>query len=297
MGEFSRTQRDQQEASAPAPLRAGPVSNGEFVPAAETAQDRAVNKLIRSTIDDSARRLGMDRRRFLQSAGAVAASLAAFELAGCSGPSASSKSPKSGRGGTFSAPSSTDTAACQQALSRADGFILDVHTHHVIPSGPWVQGSPETVDLVLSMIPSGCTDSPQLDCVDRATYLHDLFLASDTTVAVLTDVPNSGPSNAPIPFPEALTTKQVTEGLVHGGASRLLVENIIAPNVGAVVPPSTRCRAPWNLAPRLHSRCIRPGALQVRDSPWKTRRSASQRSNMPTTSESRSSSLIRGYRS
>ena len=65
------------------PLRAGPVSNGEFVPAAETARDRAINELIRSSIDDAARRLGMDRRRFLQSAGAVAASLAAFELAGC----------------------------------------------------------------------------------------------------------------------------------------------------------------------------------------------------------------------
>ncbi|MGD0394056.1 MAG: amidohydrolase family protein, partial [Acidimicrobiales bacterium] len=75
---------------------------------------------------------------------------------------------------------------------------------------------------------------PQLDCVDRAAYLHDLFLASETTVAVLTDLPNSGPSNAPIPFTEALSTQQITDGLVHGGASRVLVENIVAPNVGAL---------------------------------------------------------------
>jgi len=82
------------------------------------------------------------------------------------------------------------------------------------------------------MLPPDCTDSPQLDCVDRATYLHDLFLASDTTVAMLTDVPNSGPSNAPIPFPAALSTQQITAGLTRGGANRVLVENIIAPNVG-----------------------------------------------------------------
>ena len=88
--------------------------------------------------------------------------------------------------------------------------------------------------LVLSMLPAGCTDTDQLDCVDRANYLHDLFLASDTTVAMLTDVPNSGPSNAPIPFPDALSTQQITAGLTGGGASRLLVENIIAPNVGPV---------------------------------------------------------------
>ena len=58
------------------------------------------------------------------------------------------------------------------------------------------------------MLPAGCTDTDQLDCVDRASYLHDLFLASDTTVAVLTDVPNSGPSNAPIPFSDALGTNR-----------------------------------------------------------------------------------------
>ena len=86
------------------------------------------------------------------------------------------------------------------ALTGNAEFIFDVHTHHVIPSGPWVKNAPDTLSLVLSMLPPGCTDTPELDCVDRATYLHDLFLASDTTVAMLTDVPNSGPSNAPDPF-------------------------------------------------------------------------------------------------
>lgn len=217
----------------PVPLRAGPVSNGEFIPAAETAHDRAINKLIRSSIDDSAARVGMDRRRFLQSAGAVAASLTAFELAGCSPSATHRASPRTpGHGGTFAAPSPQDTEACQQALAGNGEFIFDVHTHHVIPTGPWVQNAPETVDLVLGMLPPGCTDSSQLDCVDRASYLHDMFLASDTTVALLTDVPNSGPATAPIPFSSALNTQKITDGLVHGGASRMFVENIIAPNVG-----------------------------------------------------------------
>ena len=211
------------------------MSNGEFVPAGETAHDRAVNQLIRSSIEESAARLGVDRRRFLQGAGAVAASLAAFELAGCATGSTSNGAPsprKGGHGGTFAAPSPPDTEACQQALAGNGEFVFDVHTHHVIPSGPWVQNSPETVGLVLGMLPPGCTDTPRLDCVDRATYLHDLFLASDTTMTMLTDVPNSGPSNAPIPFAEALSTQQITGGLVHGGARRLLVENVISPNVG-----------------------------------------------------------------
>jgi hypothetical protein len=212
-------------------LGAGPVSNGEFVPAAPTARDRAVNALIRRSIDDASRRIGVDRRRFLQGAGAVAASLAAFELAGCSSPAARQSGAR--RGGHFTVPPPEDTAACEHALAGSE-FIFDVHTHHVVPNGPWVQNSPETASLVLSMLPPGCTDTPQLDCVDRANYLHDLFLASDTTVAVLTDVPNSGPSSAPIPFSDALSTQEITAGLSSGGASRVLVENIIAPNVGPV---------------------------------------------------------------
>jgi hypothetical protein len=208
------------------------VSNGEFVPAAATSTDHAVNRLIRSSIDTGAKRLGVDRRRFLQGAGAVAASLAAFELAGCSSPHQLSAQHR--HGGTFKVPPPEDTAACAQALNGTGEFIFDVHTHHVVPAGPWVQNAPETTGLVLSMLPADCADTNRLDCVDRANYLHDLFLASDTTVAVLTDVPNSGPANAPVPFPAAMDTQHIANELTAGGVNRVLVENIIAPNVGPV---------------------------------------------------------------
>ena len=90
------------------------------------------------------------------------------------------------------------------------------------------------------MLPPGCTDSDQLDCVDRANYLQDLFLASDTTMAILTDVPNSGPANAPIPFSDTLATQQITNELTAGGYNRVLVENIIAPMWAPLRPRSTR---------------------------------------------------------
>ena len=154
-------------------------------------------------------------------------------------------------GGTFHTPPPVDVDACHETLATTGGFILDAHTHHVVPAGPWAQNAPETVNLVLGMLPAGCSDRPQLDCVDRATYLHDLFLASDTTVAVLTDVPNSGPANAPIPFPDAVSTQEITAGLTHGGASRVLVENVLAPNVGplgATLDEMTTAAASGHLA-------------------------------------------------
>ncbi len=92
VGRFSRSLRNRDVPSLPLP--AGPVSNGEFIPAAPDAAARATNELIRSTVDAAARHVGMDRRRFLQSAGAVAASLAAFELAACAGPAPSGRASK-----------------------------------------------------------------------------------------------------------------------------------------------------------------------------------------------------------
>ncbi|HUI02117.1 MAG TPA: amidohydrolase family protein [Acidimicrobiales bacterium] len=233
-GRFARRRRHAEGARLHLPLPAGPVSNGEFVPSPRSPGDRDIDALVRERVDVAAGRLHVDRRRFLQGAGAVAVSLAAFELAACGGPSASrgARSATSGPGGTFRVPPPEDTAACRQALSGSGDFIFDVHTHHVVPDGPWVRNAPETVGLVLGMLPSGCTDDPRLDCVDRAAYLHDLFLASDTTVAMLSDVPNSGAADAPVPFPDALRTEHITATLAGGGASRLLTQNIVAPNVG-----------------------------------------------------------------
>ncbi|HLN04866.1 MAG TPA: amidohydrolase family protein [Acidimicrobiales bacterium] len=194
-----------------------------------------MEQTIRRAVDDASSRVGLDRRSFLQSAAAVAASLAVFELAGCSQRSSSPSSTtvtSAGGGGTFTVPPPTDKEACAVALGGDGEFIFDVHTHYATPRGAWVHNAPETVGLILGMLPPDCVDNDKLDCVDRTAYLHDVFLASDTTMAMLTDVPNSGPSNAPVPFPQAIGTQELTAGLARGGASRLLVQNVIAPNVG-----------------------------------------------------------------
>ncbi len=180
----------------------------------------------------------MDRRHFLRTAGGVAAVLATIDLAACSSParraaptsSTSGSPPTSGPGGSYSVPTTHDLAACDHALS-GDEFIFDVHTHHVMPDGPWTKNAPETVQLVLGMAPQ-CSAPNPLECASRAAYLHDLFLASDTTVAMLSDVPNSGPADAPVPFPDALGTQELAARLTHNGAPRVLVHNLIAPNFG-----------------------------------------------------------------
>src|SRR5215472_795632 len=117
-GSFSRRVRERDD-DHHLPLPAGPVSNGEFVPAAADVRDRAVDALVRRAVDDAARRTGMDRRRFLQGAGAVAA----FELAACSSPATSShaRGPTNGRGGKFTVPPPEEAAQCPTAL-QGDEF-------------------------------------------------------------------------------------------------------------------------------------------------------------------------------
>src|SRR5437868_6182706 len=225
------------------PLGVLPATNGEYVPDGPTRRDLDVASSALGYADDNARYAGMDRRRFLRTAGGVAAVLATIDLAACSSSSRASTSTSTSRssstststssrpGGSFTVPPPHDIEACEHALGGNGEFVVDVHTHHVMPDGPWTKNAPDTVGLVLGMVPA-CGASNRLECASRAAYLHDLFLGSDTTVAMLSDVPNSGPADAPVPFLDQLGTQQLAAQLTHGGAARVLVHNVIAPNFG-----------------------------------------------------------------
>jgi predicted TIM-barrel fold metal-dependent hydrolase len=162
--------------------------------------------------------------------------LATIDLAACSSSSGRAAAPSTTvrstttRGGSYTVPPPRDVPACEHALSGAE-FVVDVHTHHVTPDGPWTKNAPDTVQLVLGMVPE-CDAPNQLECAGRAAYLHDLFLASDTTVAMVSDVPGSGPGDFSLPFADQLGTQQLAAQLAHGGAPRVFVHNVIAPNVG-----------------------------------------------------------------
>jgi hypothetical protein len=233
------------------PIYPAEASNGEFVPRAPTAHERAMAHEICARIDHSAQRLHVDRRALLHRASGVAATLAVFNLFGCSssdsldgrtptgsstsssvpGTATSSTSPTTTSGGVFEVPDPADVAACDEMLSGAE-FIFDVHSHHVMPDGPWRENAPSIVSMIRPLVPDDCTSADPFEGLDRVSYLQDFFLASDTTIAMLSDVPNSGPDDAPIPWLEALRTKQLADTSMRGGASRVLLHNVIAPNFG-----------------------------------------------------------------
>ena len=188
----------------------------------------------------AADRAGMDRRRFLQTSAGVAAVLATFNAAACSSGDDGAAAPTTTRrattttgdpGGTFDVPPAEDVEACEEALA-GDELIFDIHTHHVVPDGPWRQNARRIADMILGLVPAGCVEADPYRCLDRTAYLHDMFLASDTTITLLSDVPNSGPMDAPMPWEEKRETKQLADSLAVGGQPRVLLHDVLAPNFG-----------------------------------------------------------------
>jgi len=220
------------------PLDPAPSSNGEYLPLPPSASDDAVAKLAYERVALAADRSGIDRRRFLQSSAGVAAVLATFNAAACAGGGGEAATgttrrgtTTTGAGGSFEVPEPEDLEACDEALAGTE-FIFDIHTHHVVPDGPWRQNAPRIADMILGLVPAGCEEADPYRCLDRTSYLHDMFLASDTTVALLSDVPSSGPLDAPVPWSEKRETKQLADALVSAGQPRVLLHDVIAPNFG-----------------------------------------------------------------
>ena len=232
----ARRRRELENTDPPLPLLPGEVGNGEFLPRPPNSRDRAIVDEILSRAELIAMGLGTSRRRFLQSAGGVALSLAVFDAcASDAGRRASPRTTSSTKpGGRFVTPNPTDPAACESVLAGGGEFIVDMHTHHVMPSGLWRTTAPGTVDMIRDLVPAGCDAPDQFECLDRAHYVHDLFLASDTTVAMLTDVPNSGPLDAPMPYADAVGTSDFASDLAAGGVHRVLSQSVLAPNFGPV---------------------------------------------------------------
>lgn len=233
----ARRRRELDERSPALPILPGEVSNGEFVPRPPTARDRWIVAEVLHRADRIARRTGVSRRSFLQSAGGVALTLGVLNA--CSGGGDGAKRAGAGStsttsGGRFAAPDPEDAPACAAALGGTGELIVDVHTHHVMPDGPWRQVAPAMDRMIQRLVPASCDEPDPLVCLDRAHYIHDLFLASDTTVAMLTDVPNSGPGDAPVPYAENLATAQFAASLALGSAPRVLPQVVLAPNFGPI---------------------------------------------------------------
>ncbi len=200
-------------------------SNGEFVPKPPGGDVHRAQRLYKEIVDDRSRRLGIGRRDFMASACGAAATLYVSNLlAGCGGSSSSNVD----GGFNVDADSTFDGAkACEELMG--DEFIFDVQTHHVNPEGAW-RSAGTAWPFILGGFPQGsCGDMDPVDCFDQTHYLREIFVNSDTSVAVLTAVPAVEDEN-----PLVASEQKQTADLVQmmSGSPRLLTHGLVLPDQG-----------------------------------------------------------------
>src|SRR2546425_744899 len=159
------------EGFSPLPTRV--VSNEEYVPLPQTREQARVAALLEETTRTSARRLGVGRREFLASSAGMASAFLALNTV-------------FGRVFEVDRVEALESAAAN-ARKPSDQFICDIQTHHV--------AAPRQFPSLLGLRRLGRVWNPELE-QDRGTmedlyldnYIKEIFLDSDTTVAVISGI-------------------------------------------------------------------------------------------------------------
>jgi uncharacterized protein len=211
------------------PIELGPISNGEYLPYPSTALTREARRRLRRITDDTAPRLNMSRRDFLRSSCGTAAAL--FVLAACSKDSSSSSPSSTARssspGGTFSVPetATTDPDEAREVLG-GDEFVFDVQTH-LLEYGP-----DDSFDFGSGFPYASCGESDRKACFGTDHWFREVFVRSDTTMAVISAVPIIGEPN-PLSIDVMERARAATKDIC-GDDRRVFLHGQVNPNVGDV---------------------------------------------------------------
>jgi len=215
---MSRKSLPEPPLHSPVPFSAG--SNGEFVPDEPGPRQARAEARFRELVDARCRRLGVSRRAFLDSAAGTATALFVLqELGGC------------GRSGGYAVDeaSTWDAARACEALPGGQ-FVFDVQTHHVDADGSWRDKDERWQQFMRSLPREWCHADDAVDCFDREHYIREIFVNSDTHVAVLSNVP-AEPGQHPLDTAEQAATRAVIEQLAH--SERLVIHGLVHPERGA----------------------------------------------------------------
>jgi predicted TIM-barrel fold metal-dependent hydrolase len=190
------------------------VSNGEFMPAGQTRQQREVEARIKAFADQQGRRHGVSRREFLATSCGMAAAFVAMNAV---------------YGALFQvdAAEAADPDAAAARLARLkDQFVFDDQVHFI---------SNECKNEALTQLGEfGKNWNPALGKVPITlqrykfdTFVKEVFLDSDTSVALLSGSPFDNPENWLLSNDQMALTRAVINKLA--GSRRLLCHAVITP--------------------------------------------------------------------
>jgi polyisoprenoid-binding protein YceI/predicted TIM-barrel fold metal-dependent hydrolase len=205
------------------PIKVDSASNGEFMPRPLTNEQIRANELAQRRVDESSRRTGLSRRRFLKSSMGSACTLLAFNEAHAQAGHA---------GGYFDIPAdAAHDLQLAQAAVQGNEFIFDIQNHVVDPTAGW-RSTPngQRWNFVLANnFPQAQKCTPgSLECYSSRQFVQDVFLDSDTTMSVVSALWGP-PDGNPTPIEYANEVREVVEMLGEG--RRALLHGGVMPNL------------------------------------------------------------------
>jgi predicted TIM-barrel fold metal-dependent hydrolase len=160
------------------------VSSDEYIPAPQSEKQKQVEARLLEMSDDLGRHQGMNRREFFQTAAGMAAAFVAMN----------------DTFGTLFDVSRAEAATPAMAQERADGlkdqFIMDMHTHF-LRDDTRLQTFVRAREAVgrLGWNPA-LIDKPQtIEDLKWNNYFKEIFLDSDTKVALISSAPSDIPQD------------------------------------------------------------------------------------------------------
>ncbi|WP_447978251.1 amidohydrolase family protein [Candidatus Nitrospira bockiana] len=227
----SSTPRLQKGGHWPAALPTRIISNEEFVPPAQTPAQAKVEELAVSAAGRIAPRLGMSRRAFLKGTGGLAVSLIAMNAV-------------FGRFFDVLEVEAADPAAFAERRGQPF-FIFDVQTHYV---GAGYDADDQerhrkgavTKDALLALRrrareaglnPALHQDRGTIADLAWENFVKEVFLDSDTTLALISTPPGPYPSQAVVPPDEMAHIRDEVNRLT--GSQRMLAHGLATPQLGA----------------------------------------------------------------
>jgi hypothetical protein len=198
---------------SPIPTRV--VSNEEYLPLGQTRQQAHVAALLADTARRHARALGVTRRQFLGSGAGLAAALLAMNSV-------------FGRFFDVDPVEALEPAAFAER-SPGGQFVFDVQVHHV--------EAPKQFPQLLGLRARGRRWNPDLQR-DRGTmddlyldnFVKEVFLDSDTTVAMISGIPSATEAGNILPPARMAETREILNRLA--ASQRMLAHGLVAPNKG-----------------------------------------------------------------
>jgi uncharacterized protein len=205
-----------ETSSFPSPVPTQIVSSDEYLPAPQTEQQREVEARLKAIGDRLAQHQGLSRRRFFQTAAGMAASFLAMNQV---------------YGRLFevnSAEAATPDLANERAAALSGQLVIDDQTHF-LRDDTRLMGFVKQRESVgkFGWNKSLAEKEQTIDDLKYSNYVKEIFMDSDTKIAILSNSPSEVPADWFLPQEVVFKTRETVNK--EAGSRRMLAHFIITP--------------------------------------------------------------------